>query len=116
MTPQADADVLARAAGVRLVIFDVDGVLTDGSLYMDGQGNEYKAFNSRDGHGLRMLQDSGVAAAIITGRQSDVVAHRAAELGFAHVYQGRREKGPAYAELRAATGLADAAIAFMKAT
>jgi len=63
-------DILERAARTRLVIFDVDGVLTDGSLYLGDDGQEYKAFNSRDGHGMVMLQESGVQIGIITGRTS----------------------------------------------
>ena len=67
-------DILARAARIKLVIFDVDGVLTDGSLFLGDNGEEYKAFNSRDGHGMKMLQQAGVAIGIITGRTSNVDA------------------------------------------
>ena len=92
-------DILAKAANIKLVIFDVDGVLTDGSLFIGDDGQEYKAFNSRDGHGMRMLQDGGVEIAIITGRVSNVVEHRMKDLGIKRVYQGKREKLPAYEEL-----------------
>jgi 3-deoxy-D-manno-octulosonate 8-phosphate phosphatase (KDO 8-P phosphatase) len=92
-------DILIRARRIKLVIFDVDGVLTDGSLFVDDAGQEYKAFNSRDGHGMVMLQQCGVTIAIITGRVSKVVEHRMAELGIEHVYQGRREKLPAFEDL-----------------
>ena len=81
------------------VIFDFDGVLTDGSLFIGDGGEEYKAFNSKDGHGLRMLQNGGVDIAIITGRVSNVVEHRVKELGIKYVYQGKREKLPAFEEL-----------------
>lgn len=92
-------DILEKAKRIRLVILDVDGVLTDGSLYVGDDGEEYKAFNSRDGHGMVMLQHNGVEIAIITGRISKVVEHRMSELGIQHVYQGRKEKLPAFREL-----------------
>lgn len=82
----------ARAKKIRLAIFDVDGVLTDGSLFYGDDGQEYKAFNSLDGHGLKMLRRSGVALAIITGRSSQVIVHRALNLGVEHVYQGAEDK------------------------
>lgn len=106
-------DVLARAAAIRLVIFDVDGVLTDGSLYLGDDGLEYKAFNSKDGHGIRMLLGSGVQVGIITGRISKVVEHRMNDLGISLVYQGRREKLPAFEELMATTGLAPEHVAYV---
>jgi 3-deoxy-D-manno-octulosonate 8-phosphate phosphatase (KDO 8-P phosphatase) len=92
-------DILERAARIRLLIFDVDGVLTDGSLFLGDDGQEYKAFNSRDGHGIKMLMKHGVTVAIITGRTSQVVEHRMANLGITHIYQGKLEKLPAYEEL-----------------
>ena len=106
-------DILERAAQIRFVIFDVDGVLTDGSLFLGDNGEEYKAFNSKDGHGMRMLQDSGVGIGIITGRTSNVVSVRMASLGISHVYQGKREKLPAYEELRQKLGLDDQEIAYV---
>ncbi|HHB13045.1 MAG TPA: 3-deoxy-manno-octulosonate-8-phosphatase KdsC [Chromatiales bacterium] len=92
-------DILERASRTRLVIFDVDGVLTDGSLYLGDDGQEYKAFHSRDGHGIAMLRRTEVQIAVITGRRSQVVEHRMADLGVQHVYQGRRDKLPAFQEL-----------------
>ncbi|MCK4743049.1 MAG: 3-deoxy-manno-octulosonate-8-phosphatase KdsC [Sulfuriflexus sp.] len=92
-------DILERAAQIKLVIFDVDGVLTDGSLFLGDDGLEYKAFNSRDGHGMKMLQKSGVIVAIITGRTSKVVDYRMKSLGIEHVYQGQHDKRIAFAEL-----------------
>ncbi|MGB8338675.1 MAG: HAD-IIIA family hydrolase [Burkholderiales bacterium] len=86
---QATAD---RAKLVRLAVFDVDGVLTDGSLYMNDLGEEIKAFNTLDGHGLKMLQASGVELAIITGRTSRSVEMRAKNLGVKHLYQGAENK------------------------
>jgi 3-deoxy-D-manno-octulosonate 8-phosphate phosphatase (KDO 8-P phosphatase) len=106
-------DILDKAARIKLVIFDVDGVLTDGSLYLADDGQEIKAFNSRDGHGMRMLQDGGVMIGVITGRTSRVVRHRMESLGIEHVYQGRREKLPAYEALIAELGLGDAEVAYV---
>lgn len=89
LTPK---DLEQRAQKIKLAIFDVDGVLTDGSLFFGDDGQEYKAFNSLDGHGLKMLRRSGVALAIITGRNSQVVVHRTRNLGIEHVYQGAEDK------------------------
>ena len=98
-------DILEKGSRIRLLIFDVDGVLTDGSLFIGDDGQEYKAFNSRDGHGIKMLARHGVTIAIITGRTSKVVEHRMANLGVTHVYQGKLEKLPAYEELAAKLGI-----------
>lgn len=92
-------DILDRAAHIRLVAFDVDGVLTDGSLFLSDSGEEYKAFHSRDGHGIKMLQRTGVRVAIITGRTSNVVAHRMEELGITLCYQGSLEKLPVFEKM-----------------
>ena len=92
-------DLEAKARQIKVVIFDVDGVLTDGSLFLGDDGQEYKAFNSRDGHGLKMLQNSGVIVAIITGRTSEVVKHRMRDLGVTHLYQGQHDKTVAFADL-----------------
>lgn len=106
-------DITEKAKKIKLVIFDIDGVLTTGALFIGDDGQEYKAFNSKDGHGLRMLQDSGVEVAIITGRTSNVVAHRAKDLGITRIYQGKREKLPAYKELIKETGLSHEEIAYV---
>jgi 3-deoxy-D-manno-octulosonate 8-phosphate phosphatase (KDO 8-P phosphatase) len=106
-------DIQARAARIRLLVFDVDGVLTDGSLYMGDDGQQYKAFHSKDGHGMRMLQDSGVAIAVITGRTSQVVEHRMRELGVQHVFPGHREKLPAFQRLLGEVGVQPGATAFV---
>ncbi len=105
--------VYARARSVRLVVFDVDGVLTDGSLFYGDDGQEYKAFNSLDGHGIKMLQATGVEAAIITGRTSQVVLHRAGNLGISRIFQGAHDKLDAYRDLLSETGLATEEIAYM---
>lgn len=107
-------DILAKAAHIKLVIFDVDGVLTDGSLFLGDDGAEYKAFYSRDGHGMKMLmQHCAVTIAIITGRTSGVVKHRMASLGIEHVYQGQLDKLPAFEQLAAKLGLANDQIAYV---
>jgi 3-deoxy-D-manno-octulosonate 8-phosphate phosphatase (KDO 8-P phosphatase) len=106
-------DIQEKAKQIKLVIFDVDGVLTDGSLYLGDDGQEYKAFNSRDGHGIKMLQTTGVEIGIITGRSSDVVRIRMESLGIKHVYQGKRDKLPAYFELRDKLQLTDAQVAYV---
>ncbi len=106
-------DILERASRVKLAIFDVDGVLTDGSLFIGDDGQEYKAFNSRDGHGMVMLRQTGVTLAIITGRSSEVVRIRMASLGINHLYQGILDKLAAYEELKNSLGLADEAIAYV---
>ena len=100
-----DPLLLERAARITALVLDVDGVLTDGRLYFDNQGNEIKAFYSRDGLGMRLLQRHGILLALITGRQSQIVANRAANLGIEHVYQGREDKLEAFHELLAATGI-----------
>lgn len=92
-------DVIERAKKIKLVIFDVDGVLTDGSLYIGDDGQEYKAFNSRDGHGIKMMLRNGVDGAIITGRTSKVVEHRVKDLGLGNVRQGCADKLPVYEEM-----------------
>jgi 3-deoxy-D-manno-octulosonate 8-phosphate phosphatase (KDO 8-P phosphatase) len=106
-------DLLEKASRIRLLILDVDGVLTDGSLFVGDDGQEYKAFNSRDGHGIKMLQKHGVIVAIITGRTSKVVEHRMTNLGISHVYQGKLEKLPAYEELAAKLGIPAEATAYV---
>jgi 3-deoxy-D-manno-octulosonate 8-phosphate phosphatase (KDO 8-P phosphatase) len=106
-------DILEKAARVRLLIFDVDGVLTDGSLFLGDDGQESKAFNSRDGHGIKMLQKHGVMVAIITGRTSRVVEHRMKNLGVTHVYQGKLEKLPAFEELITSLGVSAGQAAYV---
>ncbi len=98
-------DILAKAAQIKLVVFDVDGVLTDGSLFVGDDGQEYKAFHSRDGLGMKLLRKSGVEIGIITARTSEVVKHRMENLDIEHVYQGRLEKLPALQELLSKLGL-----------
>jgi 3-deoxy-D-manno-octulosonate 8-phosphate phosphatase (KDO 8-P phosphatase) len=84
--------LLGRSKLIRLIAFDVDGVMTDGGLYYSDSGEEFKRFNSLDGQGLKMLRASGVEVAIITGRTSNCVAARAQNLGITHVFQGVEHK------------------------
>jgi len=81
-----------RARAIRLAVFDVDGVLTDGTIYMGPQGEMLKAFNILDGHGLKLLHEDGIATSILSGRKSAMVATRAKELGLASVHQGVSDK------------------------
>ncbi|SDR75028.1 3-deoxy-D-manno-octulosonate 8-phosphate phosphatase (KDO 8-P phosphatase) [Halopseudomonas litoralis] len=92
--------LLERARNIRLAIFDVDGVLTDGRLYFMPDGTEFKSFNTLDGHGIKLLIASGVQTAIISGRKSPLVERRAANLGIQHLIQGREDKLTALSELR----------------
>ena len=103
------------ARQIKLIIFDVDGVLTDGTLFYDNNGEEYKAFNAKDGHGLRMLEKAGIGVAIITGRQSELVNHRASNLNLSPqmIYQGYSDKGLAFKKLLDKTGLSPQQIAYV---
>ncbi len=106
-------DLITRAQKIRLAAFDVDGVMTDGTLFLADDGQEYKGFNSLDGHGLRMLKDSGVKLAIITGRNSRVVEHRARNLGIEIVHQGAHDKLAVYEALCRELGIEHEATAYM---
>ncbi len=100
-----DPLLIDKASRIQMLVLDVDGVLTDGRLYFDNQGNEMKAFCTRDGLGMRALQLHNIGLALITGRQSGIVSHRAAQLGVKHVYQGRTDKLNAFNELLSDTGV-----------
>jgi len=102
---ERSSDALERARRVRLMVFDVDGVLTDGRLWYGPQGELCKSFHSLDGHGVKLLQQCGIAAGILSGRSSPAVALRAAELGVTHVLQGIEDKRPAFDALLARLGL-----------
>ena len=108
-----ETELHQRAAKIKLVIFDVDGVLTDGSLFYGDDGQEYKAFNSLDGHGMKMLQQSGVRIGIITGRTSNVVMHRMANLKVDLIYQGQLDKRPAYEQILKDEGLQPEQVAYV---
>ena len=100
-----DPTLRERASGIRILLLDVDGVLTDGKLYFDHNGNEIKAFDTRDGLGIKSLQRSGIEVAVITGRKSNAVTQRMNQLSIAHVYQGREDKLSAFMDLLDKTGL-----------
>ncbi len=105
--------LIARAGRIRLAIFDVDGVLTDGTLHLGKHGEQVKAFNILDGLGLKMLAASGVGLALLSGRKSPAVALRARETGIAHVLQGSRDKLEAYRTLLRKLKLAEEETSFM---
>lgn len=102
-----------RLQKIRLLLLDVDGVMTDGRIIYNNQGMETKAFDVKDGHGMKMLQRAGIAIGIITGRQSEVVSFRAAELGIDILYQGAKDKLIPYQEILVKLGLADEEIAYV---
>ncbi|WAR47098.1 3-deoxy-manno-octulosonate-8-phosphatase KdsC [Methylomonas rapida] len=88
-----------KIKALKLLILDVDGVLTDGRLFFDDQGREYKCFHARDGHGIKLLRQTGVEVAVISGRKSNSVALRMQSLGVEQVYQGHENKRAAFAEI-----------------
>lgn len=106
-------EITERAKRIKLLLLDVDGVLTDGRLYFSNQGDEFKTFNTLDGHGLKMLQKSGVKVGIITGRTSNLVAKRANDLGIKILIQGREDKWAALQEILQEHPLPLEDIAFM---
>jgi 3-deoxy-D-manno-octulosonate 8-phosphate phosphatase (KDO 8-P phosphatase) len=103
----------ARLAKIRLLLLDVDGVMTDGRIIFDDRGGETKAFDVKDGHGLKLLQRAGLRIGIITGRQSPVVERRAAELGIELVYQGAKDKLVPFRDILQRTGLDPEAVAYV---
>jgi len=111
--PPSASDALERARRIRLMIFDVDGVLTDGVLWYGPGGEEWKAFHAFDGHGLKMLSASGVACAILSGRRSAAVSTRAKELGIADVLQGIDDKAGAFRQMLAQKNLSAEQAGFM---
>ncbi len=102
-----------KISKIKLLLLDVDGVLTDGRIYVDNNGVETKAFDVQDGHGLKLLQRAGIKVGLITGRQSEVVSYRAKELGIDLVYQGIKDKLEIYLRICDDLGLRDDEIAFM---
>ena len=106
-------DLQQRAKAIKLAIFDVDGVLTDGRLYFMTDGSEFKTFNTLDGQGIKMLINSGVRTAIISGRSTPAVEKRANNLGIQHLYQGREDKLVVLDELLGELGLNYAQVAYL---
>lgn len=109
----ADGKILASARKVRLVAFDVDGVLTDGKVSFTSSGDEIKSFNVRDGHAIKLAQRAGLTVAFITGRTSGIVDIRARELGVKHVFQGRKDKVAALNSILSTLGLEYFQVAYM---
>ncbi len=110
----ADAKGIEEAArNIKLLILDVDGVLTDGSIILDNEGNEYKSFHVRDGHGVKMLISAGIRVAIITGRYSRVVSRRAQELGITDVFQKCFDKNAAFTSLIEKYSLTEGDVAYV---
>ena len=97
--PTSLVSITEKAKKLKLLILDVDGVLTDGKLFFDNDGNEYKSFHARDGHGIKLLRQTGVEVAVISGRKSNSVALRMKSLGIEHVYQGHENKLAAFNEV-----------------
>jgi len=105
--------LMEKANQIKLAVFDVDGVLTDGKLILGESGNEYKSFHARDGHGLVMLRESGCNIAVITARSSKIVAERMASLGIKYVYQGEKDKGARLMKLIEELGLEREQVAYV---
>lgn len=92
-------EIIQKAEKIKLLILDVDGVLTDGKLFFDDQGREYKSFHARDGHGIKLLRRTGVEVAVISGRKSNSVELRMRSLGIEYLYQGQEDKIGAFNEI-----------------
>lgn len=103
----------ARAAAIKLLICDIDGVFSDGRIYLGNHGEELKAFNTKDGFGIKALINSGVEVAVITGRHSQIVQQRMTSLTVKHIYQGQENKIVAYQELKRTLNLTDQQIAYI---
>lgn len=108
-----DSELLQRAQSIKLVVFDVDGVLTDGRLYLLPDGTECKVFNTLDGQGIKLLKSTGIDVAIISGRSSAALTQRASTLGVRWIFQGREDKLQALEELRAEHPFAYTEIAYL---
>ncbi|OGT71984.1 MAG: phenylphosphate carboxylase subunit delta [Gammaproteobacteria bacterium RIFCSPLOWO2_02_FULL_57_10] len=107
------SEIIARARDVKLLVLDVDGVLTAGELFLSDSGEEIKAFSTLDGQGIKLLQSAGVMVGIISGRRSALVARRAENLGIEHLFQGREDKLNALNEMCSNTGVPPGAIAYV---
>ncbi len=105
--------IMAKAAAIKLAVFDVDGVLTDGKLMLGESGNEYKTFHVHDGYGLIMLLETGCKIAVITARSSNIVAERMASLGIKYVFQGEQDKGARLLSLMATLSLVSDQVAYV---
>jgi 3-deoxy-D-manno-octulosonate 8-phosphate phosphatase (KDO 8-P phosphatase) len=108
----SEEQAIESASKVRLLLLDVDGILTDGRLYFSNSGEESKAFHSLDGHGIKMLMLAGIPVGFITGRESNIVTKRAADLGIDILYQGREDKIDVLKEIITNKGIEAQAIAY----
>ncbi len=106
-------DIIEKAKKIKLLILDVDGVMTDGSIILDNEGNELKRFHVRDGHGIKMLSKAGIKTGIITGRRSKVVEVRAKELGIEDVHQKIFQKSKVFEQMMEKYDLKEENVAFM---
>ncbi len=106
-------NLTTKAKKIKLLLLDVDGVLTDGRIILDSRGNEAKAFHVRDGHGIKLAQKAGIVIGLITGRSSEAVNIRARELGIEEVHQGAREKISVYEDIISRHGFQDSEVAYM---
>ncbi len=106
-------DVATKLTQIKLIAFDVDGIFSDGRIYLGNQGEELKAFHTRDGYGVKSLQSIGVEVAIITGRASSLVQNRMSALGVKHIIQGCEDKAQALAALKDTLGLTSSNVASM---
>lgn len=110
-TPNYSDSLLSKAREIRLLICDVDGVLSNGKVYYTNQGEELKSFNIKDGLGIKQLLNNGIQVAIITGRQSAIVDKRASELGISFIYQGKTDKQAAYQKIIQQLNITDKQVA-----
>jgi 3-deoxy-D-manno-octulosonate 8-phosphate phosphatase (KDO 8-P phosphatase) len=110
-SPDYPPEVFERARLIRLLILDIDGVLTDGRLYFDAKGEALKVFHVRDGHGIKMVHQAGIEVALVSGRRSDAAFHRSRELGLNRFYEGVRDKAAVLEELLTALNLEAPAVA-----
>lgn len=113
MSSVISGELSNKIKAVKMVVFDVDGVLTDGRIIYNDEGQESKFFDVRDGHGIKLLMRSGIEVAIITARESKVVAHRAENLGITLLYQGAKDKKKALDELVKTTSVPAQSMAYM---
>ena len=109
-----DLEMLKKKAGqIKFLLLDVDGIMTDGKIFIDGHGNEFKAFHIHDGHGIYLLKSAGIEVGIISGRTAKAVEYRARELDIKEVHQDAKDKIRVYETIRAKYHLADDQVAFM---
>ncbi|WP_016954488.1 3-deoxy-manno-octulosonate-8-phosphatase KdsC [Catenovulum agarivorans] len=106
-------DIADKFQQTKLFICDIDGVFSDGRIYLGNQGEELKAFHTRDGFGIKAIINAGIQVAVITGRKSQIVEKRMSSLGIQHIYQGQEDKLAAYAELKSQLNITDKQIAYI---